>query len=229
MTPLNKGIILVSTLGALGGAGAYAGGLFNSNTQITDNPKTNIDTGSTIVQTNVSDKLRTEGFDVLDTSATSTDWTTVLEDYKKATTKTFDGVEKNSVDDKALRDKCKVILGLKDSEDYAKAKMWCVKKQKMNEVLKKAGFKVLGSANEVIQEEVDIWKQKISTWKTATSKPFNSALTGKIKDTSADDNENIRLFRAECEKLKITALDTTSTEFETNFELAREWCSVKEG
>lgn len=212
MTPLAKATIALSTMGAIGGLGAYHGWLFESPKK---EPK--------IVKVTISARLEKEGFTVLNPDATE-GWADVWKAYQSDSKKDFLDSTKTKEED--LKNKCKEVLDLKDDDsNYSKAKRWCVKKQNIEAILTKAGYKKLNSKDPAKSEEQEAWNKKIEELKVPNVKSFEG-LVEKVK-AEEDSANKVKALRDECEKINVKAIETTSEEFETKFGLVKEWCSIQ--
>ncbi|OAL10543.1 hypothetical protein A6V39_00565 [Candidatus Mycoplasma haematobovis] len=210
---LTAGVVAIGSLGFIGGAGAYIGGAFDSTKEQPKIIKTTI---------NISQQLKTDGFSELNPDIEGGDWTEILNAYKQATNKTFSGQTEPE-----LRAKCKEVLKFENANtNYSSAKMWCVKKEKMNAILDRGGYTTLKADEAVVYREKEEWGKKITALKNLNPKPFTE-LEGKIKESSDQLDHNIGLLRGECAKIKINEIDTTDATFENKFNLIKKWCSIK--
>ncbi|OAL10556.1 hypothetical protein A6V39_00630 [Candidatus Mycoplasma haematobovis] len=223
MTQAGKAVALISTFGAISGVGAYAGGLFSSSSSKAQETKS---AATIIVKVSNRSSLEKEGFEVLDTSKDSPEWKAVLEEYKKATVKSFTKKQEADKSEESLRNNCKDILDKEKDTNYPLARQWCVKKQKISEVLKKGKRKLLNFEESEVEGEKVHWEAKIAELKKDKSK--FASISGNIKDQETEVGDNIKAFKAGCKALETDTIETTNDKFETNFALAREWCSVDE-
>ncbi|OAL10557.1 hypothetical protein A6V39_00635 [Candidatus Mycoplasma haematobovis] len=215
MTLIGKSIATTAVVGTIGGVGAYAGGLFNINSDSDKAQK--VDPPKEVVF--ISSRLTDEGYELLDTEkAGSAGWDVVLSAYRKAQTKTFSGSPEVSTEESGLRNKCRVALKKDDDKNYLLARQWCVKETTVNKILEKT-HKLL-NATQVVEGEAEKWNKKFEDLKQATDE-FKE-LREKMKATSA----NVETLKAECKELTTPEVKTTEEKFNTVLTQVKEWCAV---
>ncbi|OAL10552.1 hypothetical protein A6V39_00610 [Candidatus Mycoplasma haematobovis] len=223
MNQANRALALVSAFGAVGGVGAYASGLFGNKPdkpkaqEIQEKPKPNI-----------NNRLTEEGFKVLGTTSEyNNDWNDVLVEYRKATVKSFTKEQEREKTREQLQEDCtKTLQETSETESsYKLAKQWCVKKESINIILGRAKRKLLKLDAPEDPAEKQHWTDKVAELKKNKTK-FD-AIKDRIKETETTEGENITVLKEGCKNLKMESTETTSDEFENNFPLAKEWCSVE--
>lgn len=214
----SKALIATATIGLIGGTSAYASQLFGTEKPIV---LTSIPTPAITFET----KLRQEGFEVLDTNKDSEKWKEVLEEYKKATTRSFTGAQEAEITEEQLRNKCASALKVdsKTGNGYSLTRQWCVKKEAMSDVFKRGKRRVLSNK---IKRDQELWEKKLKEFQKDPSKFKN--INYQIGGTEEVPFEDATGMQKWCEKLEINKIETTDNMFETNFKLAWKICTVKE-
>lgn len=203
MTLTGKAIAGITTLGTVGGGIALANHLSSTKKPL----------GKT-----VSKALEKEGFDV-----NVENWGPILDAYNqlKDTSKTFKTRADETLTEKALQEKCKATLGGLSSNliNYRKARQWCVKEETIQNVLEKAKYKVLNT-NQGDDKE---WNKLAEDLRDAKDSFPNIG-----KQMTGNKDSDIAALKKGCTDLNISQLKTTAKDFDEKFELAKNWCAVKQ-
>lgn len=223
MSLIGKAAIFTTTAGAIGVTGAYAGGLF-------DSPKKE----ETLFEGTLKGKLKREGFTVLDTKQKSTDWETVLIEYKKAIANSFTGRREENKKEEDLRADCEKALSkidegitnYRENKDFTRAMQWCVKKENIDTVLGKARLRVVNFQKQDDSTEKQFIEVKIERLKKESNKGFNALKSLEGSTIGNSDQVNVENLKKGCESLKTNQLNTTDDKFLNNFYLAKEYCFV---
>ncbi|OAL10020.1 hypothetical protein A6V39_03845 [Candidatus Mycoplasma haematobovis] len=204
MTLTGKAVAGVATTGLLGGAGVgsyYAFGNFET----------------------ISGRLTKEKFELLDTSKTNNDWTTVFTAYQKATKNTFTGAKDTSLDEAGLRRKCEGILKkTPDDSNYKLAKQWCVKEKAVSKILDDLNLRFLDTTSDssnTIKDKAH-WNSKVAQYE-------RSQATNKITvNLTGNDDAKATAMRDACKTLNTPELKTTTDGFIEKLEQIQKWCAI---
>ncbi|OAL10594.1 hypothetical protein A6V39_00820 [Candidatus Mycoplasma haematobovis] len=178
---------------------------------------------------NISQKLGKIGYQVLKTEGADDDaqWDAILIAYNKIQQKgeifSISTVGKIETRDN-LKSECKKAIDSDSSENtnYSLAKRWCVKPESINEMLKRNRHTKLDNNNAGINKKK--WKEKISLIKDKAEEMQSMGLV--FQD---NDDNNVALLEATCEKLKIDSTKThDDKEFEKHYTQAKNWCSLED-
>ncbi|AEW45779.1 hypothetical protein MHC_04615 [Mycoplasma haemocanis str. Illinois] len=146
----------------------------------------------------------------LDTSK-SEKWGEVLKEYKKA----YSTEQKT---EEQLRNECKLLLDKEDfvSEDYKRARRWCIESQSVSKRLEFFGKKALSTVESESRDDND-WKTKISN--------HNQASNNKLGDNFGNsETQNLKDIKDKCKVLN--AKTNTDDNFDDDFSKSMAWCSV---
>lgn len=168
---------------------------------------------------NVSERLNGIGFKVLDVNK-DWDWTAIEEEYKKVENKgkRFSGTLNTA------RKNCKIALQANPNDpNYKLASQWCVKPEKMQDMLSRNKYKKIEKDAEGNKNN-EKWKKKLELLnKFGGIKKFATNFAGN------NENDEIAALEQECGKIITEGVVTHSDDnFEEKYLQAREWCAEKE-
>ncbi|AEG73571.1 hypothetical protein MHF_1335 [Mycoplasma haemofelis Ohio2] len=161
----------------------------------------------TIPPKSVSQVLSNNKYKPLDTTKPDS-WTSILSKYNSAYS-----VTKTTSD---LQNECRGLLDKEgfSTEDYQKARRWCVETQSVEKRLGLFNRKVLSTSADT---DDNTWKERITAHKGEHS--------NKLSHTFGDDeSKNVQDIKAECGKLN--SKESIDEDFEGSFSKSYEWCSV---
>lgn len=156
----------------------------------------------------IKQQLIDDGFTLINSEE---NWNSIFKDLK-------DDSLKDKVD---LKKSCQTLLKQSpDKENWRRAVKWCVEEKTVKDVLSK-NYIILGQKPEA-EEEKTIWERKAQKLKRSKNTEFE-----KWKNTMKNNNPDAETLKAECQKLKPSAIKTTEESFEDIFIKTKEFCSVK--
>lgn len=207
-----KTLIGLGTIGSIGGGGYAVSYLLATN--------------------EIADRLVREGYTILQND--SREWGTILNSYKTVATAdnklrfdTFAGTGDKAEEE--LKKYCENLLkphtseNTQDSDNYNKAKQWCVFPIAVKDLLKHQGYTSLSTdGKDNTPNNNSQWVTKIKDHKKSNAK---------IKDLVLDENQD-QASEAEVQKIKEKCAEIGSkknheADYDTNLDNFKNWCSNK--